>query len=243
MVTVPGWQQLVPKLVTSKEQILQSYPDVFEGIGYFHDPSYQIQLDQSITPKQTPCRPILVYLKEAFQQESDKMLKARVLKPVHEATPWSSSFVLLEGKGKLGNLKFKICLDPTSLNKLIVMELYHFKTAEGIAHLLADACIMSRCDWKKWYWHHQLDEAQSFLTAFNTELERFLYTVMPFWVTVAGDLFQCKLDQCFGHIKQVIVLVDDIMIVGKKPNCSNHDQALTTLLETTRKCNVQLNYE
>ena len=27
------------------------------------------------------------------------------------------------------------------------------------------------------------------------------------------------------------------------PNHSNHDQALTTLLETARKCNVQLNYE
>ena len=33
------------------------------------------------------------------------------------------------------------------------------------------------------------------------------------------------------------------MIVGKKPNHSNHDQALTTFLETARRCNVQLNYE
>ena len=66
---------------------------------------------------------------------------------------------------------------------------------------------------------------------------------MPFRATVAGDVFQCKLDQCFGHIKQVIVIADDMMIVGKKPNHSNYDHALTTLLETARKCNVQLNYE
>ena len=33
------------------------------------------------------------------------------------------------------------------------------------------------------------------------------------------------------------------MIVGKKPNHSDHDQALTTLLETARKCNVWLNCE
>ena len=33
------------------------------------------------------------------------------------------------------------------------------------------------------------------------------------------------------------------MIVGKKLNHSDHDQALTTLFETARKCNVQLNYE
>ena len=66
---------------------------------------------------------------------------------------------------------------------------------------------------------------------------------MPFVATVAGDVFQHKLDQCFGKITQVIVIADDIMIVGKKPNHSNHDPALTTLLETARRCNVQLNYE
>ena len=33
------------------------------------------------------------------------------------------------------------------------------------------------------------------------------------------------------------------MIVGKKQNHSGHDQTLTTLLETIRRCNVKLNYE
>ena len=66
---------------------------------------------------------------------------------------------------------------------------------------------------------------------------------MPFGATVAGDVFQHKLDQCFGHLKNVIAITDDIMIVGKKPSHSDHDEALTTLLETARKCNVRLNYE
>ena len=60
---------------------------------------------------------------------------------------------------------------------------------------------------------------------------------------MAGDVFQHKLDQFFAHIKQVIIIADDIMIVGKKPNNSNHDKALSTLLETARRCNVQFNYE
>ena len=49
--------------------------------------------------------------------------------------------------------------------------------------------------------------------------------------------------QMFGHIKNVIVIADDIMIVGQKQNHSDYDQALTTLLETARRCNVWLNYE
>ena len=41
----------------------------------------------------------------------------------------------------------------------------------------------------------------------------------------------------------MIVIADYIMIVGKKMNHSDHDQALTTLLEAARKCNVCLNYD
>ena len=62
------------------------------------------------------------------------------------------------------------------------------------------------CDCMKEYWHQQLDEDSSFLTTFKTDLGTFRYTVMPFGVTVAGDVFQHKLDQCFGHIKLVIAI-------------------------------------
>ena len=69
----------------------------------------------------------------------------------------------------------------------------------------------------------ELDKVPSFLTIFNTELGWFRYTVMPFGATVAGDVFQCKLDQCFGHIRNVIVIADDIMVVDKQQNHRNHD--------------------
>ena len=69
---------------------------------------------------------------------------------------------------------------------------------------------------KKGYWHQQLDEYSSSLTAFNTEIGGCRYTVMPFGATVGGDIFQHKLDQCFGCIKNVIVIADDIMNAGKE---------------------------
>ena len=95
---------------------------------------------------------------------------------------------------------------------------------------------------KKGYWHQKLDEASSYLTTFNTEFGRYWYTVMPFSATVAGNVFQRKLDQCFGHLQNIIVNADDIMVVGKQPNHKDHDLALTMLLNTARQCNVHLNY-
>ena len=143
---------------------------MFWGYWMLSSPPYHIQIDQSITPKETSCRPIQEHLKEAFQQEIDKMLKVGVLKPVYEVTPWINSFVLVKGKDKLGNLKLRICLDPTNLSKVIVGEPYYCKSLEDIAHLLADACVLSVCNCKKVYWHQELDEASSSLTCFNTEL-------------------------------------------------------------------------
>ena len=96
------------------------YPGVFEGIGKFPGPPYTIHLDPSIKPKQTPCWPVPIHLKESFKKEIDKMLQAGVLKPVTEATPWINSFVLAESKDKSGNLKLHICLNTTNLNKAII---------------------------------------------------------------------------------------------------------------------------
>ena len=163
-------KQEVPKLITSKEQILRYYPDIFERIGKFPGPQYHMQLDPGVPPKQTPCFLIPVHLKEAFHQEINKMLHVGVFKPVQEATPWINSFVLAEGKDKSGSLKLGICLDPTNLNKAIMREPYHFKTPGDIAHLIADACIMTVCDCKMGYWHQKLGEASSYLTTFNKEL-------------------------------------------------------------------------
>ena len=88
-----------------------------------------------------------------------------------------------------------------------------------------------------------LDEASSYLTMFNTELGRYRFTVMPFGISVAGDVFQRKLDECFGHIKNLTIIADDIMVIGKNRSHKDHDLAFTLLLKTAKECNVKLNYQ
>ena len=66
---------------------------------------------------------------------------------------------------------------------------------------------------------------------------------MPFGATVAGYVFLIKLNKCFGKLKQVIIITDEIMVIGYKPDHSDHDQAFTSLLQTAQKCNVKLNFD
>ena len=39
------------------------------------------------------------------------------------------------------------------------------------------------------------------------------------------------------------MIADDIMVFGKKQNLRDHNVALTALLGTARRCNIQLNYD
>ena len=235
--------QIEVKMVRRKADIKEYYADVFEGVGRFPGPPYHIQLDPKVPPKQTPVRPVPVHLKEAFKQELNKMLQAGQLKPVHEATPWINSYVIVEGKDKLGRLKPRIYLDPKNINVAVIREPWFSQTPDDIAHLLADACIITTTDCTKGFWHQPLDEESSYLTTFGTEYGRFRLTIMPFGITVAGDVFQRKLDTMFGHISQVACIADDIIIVGYKANHSDHDTAFTKLLQTARENNVKLNFE
>ena len=175
----------------SKEQIQEQYPELFKGIHQFSGESYHIHTDPSITPKQTPCKPIPVHLKQTFRQEIKKMLTTRVIEPVHEATPWINSFILVKSTDKsIGKPKLQICLDPTNLNKAIIHEPYCFQTPEDIAHKLAGVTVITVLDCSKGYWHQLLDEESSYLTTFNTKIDHFRFTVMPFRATVASDVFQ-----------------------------------------------------
>ena len=90
-------QKLNPSIaITSKEQILSRYLDIFKGVGRFPGLPYNIQVELNITPKQTPCKPVPIHLKEAFKKEIDKMLQAGIIKPVKEATLWINSLNLLK---------------------------------------------------------------------------------------------------------------------------------------------------
>ena len=116
-----------------------------KALASFQDHITISSLIQAYLPSRHPVWPIPICLKDQFKQEINKMLQTGVLVPVHKATPWINSFMSVESRNKLGNLKLHICLDPTNLINAIIREPYHFRMPEDIAHLLADACVMTVC--------------------------------------------------------------------------------------------------
>ena len=63
-----------PSLLQAKVRFLLLFQMCLMVLDAFQVPPYHIQVDPSITPKQSPCQPVPVHLKESFKQEIDKML-------------------------------------------------------------------------------------------------------------------------------------------------------------------------
>ena len=66
---------------------------------------------------------------------------------------------------------------------------------------------------------------------------------MPFGVTVVGDIFQWKLDSIFLNLENVMIITDDIMVIGYQEDERDHDKAFTQLLETAKKNNIKINFD
>ena len=66
---------------------------------------------------------------------------------------------------------------------------------------------------------------------------------MPFRATIAGDVFQRKMDTIFLNSDQVVDIADNIMVTECQQDECDHDIAFTKFLETTKKNNIKLNYD
>ena len=66
---------------------------------------------------------------------------------------------------------------------------------------------------------------------------------MPFRATVAGDVFQRKLDSIFLNLDNVMPIANDIMVIGYQEDEQDHDIAFTKFLETMKKNNTTLHFD
>ena len=85
----------------------------------------------------------------------------------------------------------------------------------------------------------ELDEESSLLCTFNTSFGCYKFNQLPFGVRVA-KILQMKLDHAYEGIPNVMGIADDI-IAGSTPE--EHDEALLSMFEASRKNNIGLNSE
>ena len=149
--------------IASKSDLINAYPDRFEGIGSFRG-EFHIIIDKCVphvvhSPRRCP-----IHLKDEVKTELDKMEELGVITKVSAPTDGVSSIVF----SRKSNNKLRIGLDPKDLNREIERPRYKTPTLDEITHQLAGSRLFSKLDARHGYWSVSLDEPSSYLTTFNS---------------------------------------------------------------------------
>ena len=141
--------------------------------------------------------------------------------------------------------KIRICLDPKDLNKAVLRPKYQMATLDEVLPKLSKAKVFSTLDAKDGFYQVGLDEESSLKTTFWTPFGRYRYLRLPFGINLAPGEFECKLQEKLDGLPGVIVLRDDILVVGNGETMDeankNHDENLVRLLDRAQQVNLRLN--
>ena len=114
----------------TKQDILETYVDIFTGIGKFPGLPYKFQLKPNAKPTRHAPRKVPIHLQDAFHEEIRNLEQLGILEETKDITEWVNSFVIVEKKlsidssnshspGHSMNKKLRICLDPRDLNEAL----------------------------------------------------------------------------------------------------------------------------
>ena len=215
---------------------MKIYPNVFKGLGKL-EPEHHIEIKEDSTPVIHASRKIPATLREKVKKELDEMEKAGVIVKVDEPSDWVNSLVVVEKPD--GNLR--LCLDPRNLNKVVKREHYQLPTFEEISSRLAGARYFSKLDANKGYWQIPLDEASSILTVFGTPFGRYRFTVLPYGLHSAQEVYHKRITHHFDGIEQVETDIDDFLAWGKEH--SDHDVSLIKCLDKAESIGITMNID
>jgi transposase InsO family protein len=222
----------------SREEILSTYKDVFEGLGHIGDASFVV--DPECTPVQHCPRRVPVTLHKEVKEKIADLEEKGIIKKETEPTDWISSMVVVAKPNKI-----RICLDPKDLNKALKRPKYQMPTLDEILPKLNNAKVFTTLDAKDGFYQIVLDEASSKMTTFWTPFGRYRYLRMPFGVNTAPEEFECKLQEKVADLPGVEVLRDDMLVIGygttQEEAERNHNDNLKKLLNRAREINLKLN--
>ena len=187
--------------------ILDTYSDVFEGLGCITDASYHIKIDESAQSVVHPPRNVPVTLRPKIQQELKRMEKLNIIEKVEEPTDWVNSMVTIVKP----NCNLRICIDPHDLNKAVKRDYYPMSIIKDIVTRMPNARVFTVLDASSGFWQLKLDTPSAKLCTFNTPFGCYMFKHLPFGLS-SQDIFQRIMSEMFHDIEGVEVVVDNLLI-------------------------------
>ncbi|KAJ8416485.1 hypothetical protein AAFF_G00357730 [Aldrovandia affinis] len=218
----------------TKQDLLQQYSSVFEGLGEFPG-EHHIYTDPKAPPVIHGCRRIPYSVYDRLKDTLDDLQKRGVISRVTKPTAWVSSLCITEKR----NGSLRVCLDPKDLNRAILHQHFSIPTPEDVQGKLAGKTIFTILDEKDGYHQIKLDDESADLCTFNTPWGRYRFHRLPFGIKSASEVFQQTNSEAFGDIEGVSVIADDMIIAAASK--TEHDSILQKVMDRAIQLNVKFN--
>ena len=222
----------------SKHKMESEYPKLFKGIGCM-DGEISIKLKEGAIPHVEPIRCVAHAMQEPLKMELDKLCKEGILHKVDISEPieWLNSFVCV----KKSNGKIRLCLDLTHLNKWIIRPRHSAKLIDDILHRLNGAKFFTVVDSTSLFFNHKLDQESSKLTTFGMPFGRYRYLRMSIGASLSSDIYQYKVDGHLEHIRNCVVIADDIIAFGFNSDGTDHDATVRQIMDKAKQVGMRFN--
>nr|GEX79954.1 putative reverse transcriptase domain-containing protein [Tanacetum cinerariifolium] len=145
------------------------------------------------------------------QKKEDIVMDKGFIRP--SSSPWRAPLLFV--KKKDGSLR--MCIDYRELNKLTIKNRYPLPRIDDLFNQLQGSQYFSKIDLRSGYHQLRVHEDDILKTAFRTRYEHFEFTVMPYGLTNAPEIFMELMNRlCRPNIdKFMIVFIDDVLIYSR----------------------------
>ncbi|XP_055590487.1 uncharacterized protein K02A2.6-like [Uranotaenia lowii] len=163
------------------------------------------------------------------------MLRTDIIEPVEGAPEWISPMVVVPKDRN----DIRLCINMKYPNQAIQRKHFPLPIIETFLNSLRGATVFSRLDISSAFHHVELHPESRNVTTFMTNKGLMRFKRLMFGITCAPEIFQRIMMEMLGHVKGVIVYIDDIVVSGKSRH--EHDQHLNQVLKILEKNNAKLN--
>ena len=151
-------------------------------------------------------------------------------------SPYNSPLLLVPKKDNT----WRLVIDYRRLNQQTIPDRFPMPVINDVLAQLGGAKVFSSLDLLSGYWQIPMAEESKPLTAFSTHKEHLEFNCMPFGLTSAPLTFSRIIGQVLGHIKNVYIYLDDVIIFSE--DLESHLATLEEVLQSFQKAGLKIKF-
>ena len=187
----------------------------------------KLNVDPNASPKFLKPGSVSLALREKVERELEKLQSMEMISPV-QFSKWAAPIVpVVKQSGEV-----RICGDyKITVNQACTADSYPLPRVDELLANLAGGWYFSKLNLSQAYLQLPLDEESKEYVMVKTHKGLYKYNRLPFGVSSAPSIFQCRMENLLQGIRGVSVYIDDILITGSTLHDHLDPEVLTTVLE------------